>query len=92
LFVLGISFWTGATYGIGNRDPVIGDPVIGARNEHQFAKIRDIYMLVFLHGKERTHAEWKELLHAAGFQLTRVVPIPSFAHVVEAVRIKYRAG
>jgi hypothetical protein len=45
-------------------------------------------MLVHLRGKERTQAEWKELLHAAGFQLTRVVPTPSFAHVVEAVRIK----
>ena len=48
-------------------------------------------MLVHCPGKERTQAEWKELLHAAGFQLTRVVPTPSFARVVEAVRIKYRA-
>jgi hypothetical protein len=54
---------------------------------HEFAKILDIYMLVFLRGKERTPTEWKELLHAAGFQLTRVVSTPSFAHVVEAVRI-----
>ena len=68
---------------------LIVDAVIGARNEHEFAKILDIQMLVLLHGgKERTQAEWKELLHAAGFQLTRVVPTPSFAHVVEAVRIK----
>jgi hypothetical protein len=70
---------------------LIVDAVIGARNEHEFAKILDIQMLVHLHGKERTQAEWKELLHAAGFQLTRVVPTPSFAHVVEAVRIKSRA-
>jgi hypothetical protein len=70
---------------------LIVDAVIGARNEHEFAKILDIQMLVHLHGKERTKAEWKELLHAAGFQLTRVVPTPSFAHVVEAVRIKSRA-
>jgi len=64
------------------------DAVIGARNEHEFAKILDIQMLVLSHdGKERTQAEWKELLHAAGFQLTRVVPTPSFARVVEAVRI-----
>jgi O-methyltransferase domain len=71
---------------------LVVDAVIGARNEHEFAKILDIQMLVHLRGKERTHAEWKELLHAAGFQLTRVVPTPSFAHVIEAVRIKYRAG
>jgi hypothetical protein len=67
---------------------LIVDTVIGARNEHQFAKILDIQMLVHLPGKERTQAEWKELLHAAGFQLTRVIATPSFAHVVEAVRIK----
>jgi O-methyltransferase domain len=65
---------------------LIVDAVIGARNEHEFAKILDIQMLVHLSGKERTQAEWKELLHVAGFRLTRVVPTSSFAHVVEAVR------
>jgi O-methyltransferase domain len=64
---------------------LIVDTVIGARNEHEFGKILDMQMLVHCPGKERTQAEWKELLHAAGFQLTRVVPTPSFAHVVEAV-------
>ncbi len=67
---------------------LVVDAVIGARNQHEFAKILDIQMLVHLSGKERTQAEWKELLHAAGFRLTRVVPTPSFAHVVEAVPIK----
>ena len=70
---------------------LVVDAVIGARNEHEFGKILDIQMLVHLSGKERTQAEWKELLHAAGFQLTRVVPTASFARVVEAVRIEYRA-
>ena len=64
------------------------DAVIGARNEHDFAKILDIQMLVHFRGKERTQAEWKELLHAAGFELTRVVPTSPFVHVMEAVRIK----
>ena len=67
---------------------LIIDAVIGARNEHDFAKILDIQMLVHLRGKERTQAEWKELLHAAGFRLAGVVPTPSFAHVVEAEPIK----
>jgi O-methyltransferase domain len=67
---------------------LIVDTVIGARNEHEFAKILDMQMLVHCPGKERTQTEWKELLHAAGFQLTRVVPTPSFAQVVEAVPIK----
>ena len=66
---------------------LIVDAVIGGRNEHEFAKILDIQMRVHLCGKERTQTEWKELLDAAGFQLTRVIPTPSFAHVVEALRI-----
>jgi hypothetical protein len=65
---------------------LVVDAVIGAGNEHEFAKILDIQMLVHLSGKERTQAEWKELLHTAGFQLTGVVPTPSFAYVVEAER------
>ena len=67
---------------------LVVDAVIGGRNEHEFAKILDIQMLVHLRGKERTQAEWKELLHAAGFQITRVVSTSSFAHVVEAIRSK----
>ena len=67
---------------------LVVDAVIGARNEHEFGKILDIQMLVHLHGKERTQTEWKGLLHAAGFQLTRIVPTPSFAHVIEAARIR----
>ncbi len=67
---------------------LVVDPVIGARNEHEFAKILDIQMLVHFRGKERTQAEWKELLHATGFELTRVVPTSPFVHVMEAVRIK----
>jgi hypothetical protein len=63
---------------------LVVDAVIGARNEHEFAKILDIQMLVHWHGKERTHSEWKELLNAAGFQVTRFVRTPSFAHVIEA--------
>jgi hypothetical protein len=53
-----------------------------------FNRHLDIQMLVHLRGKERTQAEWKELLHVAGFQITRVVSTSSFAHVVEAVRSK----
>jgi hypothetical protein len=67
---------------------LVVDAVIGAGNEHEFGKILDIQMLVHLHGKERTQTEWKGLLHAAGFQLTRTVPTPSFVHVIEAERIR----
>jgi hypothetical protein len=65
---------------------LIVDAVIGAPNEPEFAKILDIQMLVLLRGKERTRAEWNDLLRTAGFKLTGVVPTPSFTYVVEAVR------
>ena len=52
---------------------LIVDAVIGARNEHEFAKTLDMQMLVLTHeGKERTHAEWKELLHSSAAAARRV--------------------
>jgi hypothetical protein len=62
------------------------EAIVEAPNEPQFAKTLDIAMLVLTHGgKERTRAEWKELLSAAGFRLSRIVPTASFASVIEAI-------
>lgn len=63
------------------------EAIVEASNEPQFAKTLDIALLVLSHGgKERTRAEWKELLSAAGFRLSRIVPTASFASVIEAMR------
>ncbi|MGD9890938.1 MAG: methyltransferase [Dehalococcoidia bacterium] len=44
----------------------------------QPAAIRmDLHMLTLLGGRERTEAEYRELLESAGFRLQRVVPTPS---------------
>jgi hypothetical protein len=48
-------------------------------------KTLDITMLVLPGGRERTDAEYAELLAKAGFRLTRVVPTVSAVSVVEAV-------
>ena len=45
----------------------------------------DLNMLVVLGGRERTEAEYRDLLSAGGFRLDRIVPTPSLASVVEAV-------
>ena len=50
-----------------------------------FGKLLDLNMLVVLGGRERTEAEYRDLLSAGGFRLTRIVPTPALASVVEAV-------
>ena len=49
-----------------------------------FGKLLDLNMLVVLGGRERAKAV-PDLLSAGGFRLTRIVPTPALASVVEAV-------
>jgi hypothetical protein len=46
----------------------------------------DLNMLVNTGGMERTEAEYRALLEAAGFRLTRTVPTDTALRVIEAVR------
>ena len=46
----------------------------------------DINMLVMTGGRERTEAEYRSLLEAAGFTLTRVAVTPLELAVIEAAR------
>jgi hypothetical protein len=45
----------------------------------------DINMLVMTGGRERTEAEYRSLLEAAGFALTRVTVTPLELAVIEGV-------
>jgi hypothetical protein len=65
---------------------LIVEMVIPKRNEPGISKFLDLQMLLFLTGCERTEDEYRSLLHAAGFELTRIVPTPSVYSVVEGVR------
>ncbi len=47
----------------------------------------DVQMLVVPGGKERTDAEYRALLNAAGFELTRLIPVLTPFYVIEAVRV-----
>jgi hypothetical protein len=48
----------------------------------------DVQMLVVAPGgKERTDAEYRALLNAAGFELTRLIPVLTPFYVIEAVRV-----
>jgi O-methyltransferase domain/Dimerisation domain len=61
------------------------EKVIPPGNDPEFAKWLDIAMLVFAGGAERTQTEYRDLLAASGFRLTRIVPTRSSASVIEAV-------
>src|SRR3954463_14562075 len=54
------------------------------RNEPSLHKLMDINMLVMTGGRERTEAEYRSLLEAAGFALTRVTVTPLELAVLEA--------
>jgi O-methyltransferase domain len=45
----------------------------------------DMVMLTLPGGMERSEDEYRELLDAAGFRLTRVIPTQTPASVIEAV-------
>jgi O-methyltransferase domain/Dimerisation domain len=61
--------------------------VIPPGNDPEFSKWLDIAMLVYAGGCERTETEYRDLLTAAGFRLTRIVPTRSSASVIEAVPV-----
>jgi hypothetical protein len=50
-----------------------------------FAKSGDINMLVNLTGCERTEAEYRALYAAAGFALTRTIPVQGEFHAIEGI-------
>jgi hypothetical protein len=52
--------------------------------EHRSTAASDLNMLVAVGGRERTAEEYRELLAAAGFTMTRTTPLPAYFHVVEA--------
>ncbi|MGI8622095.1 MAG: methyltransferase [Solirubrobacteraceae bacterium] len=61
--------------------------VVPADNRPSPAQAMDLNMLVLLGGRERTEAEFRSLLQAAGFRLQRVIPTRSPFGVLEATRV-----
>jgi hypothetical protein len=61
--------------------------VMPARAEHDpDAILEDVHMLALTGGRERSEADFRALLAAAGFALTRTIPTRSAFSIVEAVR------
>lgn len=64
---------------------LIVDMIVPPGNEPGPAKLVDMQMIVTTGGKERSEAEFGELLSSAGLKLTRVLPTMSPMSIVEAV-------
>jgi hypothetical protein len=63
---------------------LIAEMVVPEDDAPHFSKLLDLEMLVMLGGRERTLAEYRRLLDAAGLQLLDVQPTPSPVSVLEA--------
>jgi len=58
--------------------------VLPEGNEPSFSKWLDLHMLVMSSGRERTAEQYRMLLQAGGFDVTRVIPTPAGSSIVEA--------
>jgi hypothetical protein len=58
--------------------------VIAPGNAADLGKVIDLEMLVIAGGRERTEAEYGQLLASAGWRLLRVIPTRSPAQIIEA--------
>jgi len=63
---------------------LIIEHLVGAPNERPAGKIGDILMMVRTGGRNRTEHEFRELLSASGFSLSRVVSTPGGPDLLEA--------
>jgi len=61
------------------------DMVVPDNGAKCFSKVLDLNMLVMNGGRERTRAEFRALLDAAGYKLTRIIPTMAPQSVIEAV-------
>src|SRR5262245_38660277 len=60
--------------------------VVTEGNQPDLSKLLDLDMMVMTGGRERTEAEFKSLLAASGFKLTRVIRTTSPVCIIEAIR------
>jgi hypothetical protein len=64
---------------------LVVDSVIQPGNEFSPGKFLDLQMLIFPSGCERTEKQFRDLLAAAGWRLSRIIPTAASDSIVEAV-------
>jgi predicted O-methyltransferase YrrM len=62
---------------------LVVEAIMPPGNDSSFGKTQDINMLINVGGSERTEAEYRALYEAAGFELTRCIPVMGELHVIE---------
>jgi ubiquinone/menaquinone biosynthesis C-methylase UbiE len=62
------------------------EAVVPHGSEPHFSKYMDLNMLIMTGGRERTEDEYRTLLEASGFKLTRIVPTGSPMSIIEGKR------
>ena len=68
----------------GDAKLLLVESVLPAGNEPSNSKLSDIMMMVLLDGVDRTETEFRTLLDAAGFNLTRAILTQSPMSILEA--------
>lgn len=63
---------------------LIVEMIVPVGNGPSIAKLMDLEMLVTTGGRERTEREFEDLLSAAGFAPSRIVPVGGDIHLIEA--------
>jgi hypothetical protein len=61
--------------------------VVPDADANSFGKLLDLNMLVMTGGRERTKSEFRTLLAAAGYRLTKIVPTMAPQSVIEAIPV-----
>jgi SAM-dependent methyltransferase len=64
---------------------LVVDCVVPPGNDFSPAKFLDIQMLLFPGGRERTEKEFRELLAASGWRLSRLIPTQAAEFIVEGI-------
>jgi hypothetical protein len=60
--------------------------VIPPGNESSIAKLLDLEMLVITGGRERTEAEFKDMLEASGFKLSQIIATKENVYIIEGIK------
>jgi SAM-dependent methyltransferase len=74
-----------ALEGVVDGKLILFDSIVTADNSADFAKWKDLEMMLMPGGRERTEQQFRELLGRAGFKVTRVIPKVAMVGMVEAV-------
>jgi O-methyltransferase domain len=70
-----------------NKRLLIVGTIVPGRNTASFSKLLDINMMVMTSGRGRTKSEFRALLDAADFKVTRIIPTMAPQSIMEAIPV-----